>query len=299
MTRFTDDELINEIKKRFDENKKAVYDLRMLTRKLEDMNKKLMDSESLKSNFISNIKNELNNPLTSVLILSKGLLNKDFDLEQAKEISKTIYAELFNLNFQLTNIFVAAEIEAGECVLSISNVDVDNLITNTIESFRHLTDEKNLLVDYMFINKNEDSPYFKTDAAKLQIIISNLIANAIEFSDKGSSFELKVWKHESFLNLIISDRGPGIDEEHQGIIFERFRQLDTGITKKYKGHGLGLSICKALIELLQGTITVTSKIGMGTIFTLFIPEAKLDSSVGIFSEDGNEFFFEEGEEERF
>lgn len=299
MTRLTDEELLNEIKRRLEENKKAVYDLRMLTRKLEDMNKKLMDSESLKSNFISNIKNELNNPLTTVLILSKGLVDKEFDLDQAKEIAKTLYAELFNLNFQLTNIFAAAEIEAGECVLSISNVDVDNLINNTLDSFKHRIEEKNLSVDYMFINKNESSPYFKTDASKLQLVISNLVANAVEFSDTGSSFELKVWKHDSFLNLIISDRGPGIDEENQSVIFERFRQLETGYTKRYKGHGIGLSICKALVELLQGTITVTSKIGMGTIFTLFIPEAKLDSSVTVFAEDGNEFFFEEGEEEKF
>lgn len=299
MTRFTDEELINEIKKRFDDNKKAVYDLRMLTRKLEDVNKKLMDSESLKSNFISNIKNELNNPLTTVLILSKGLIDKEFDLDQAREIAKTLYSELFNLNFQLTNIFAAAEVEAGESVLSVSNVDVDSLINNTLDFFHHLIEEKNLSVDYMFINKHEQSSFFKTDASKLQLIISNLIANAIEFSEAGSSFEVKVWKHESFLNLIISDRGPGIDDENQSVIFERFKQLDTGVTKRYKGHGLGLSICKTFVELMQGTINVTSKIGMGTIFTLFIPEAKLDSSVNVFSDDGNEFFFEEGEEEKF
>ncbi len=298
MTRLSDDELIQEIKRRFDNNNKALHDLRMLTRKLEDMNKKLMDSETLKSNFISNIKNELNNPLTSVLILSKNLSLGAFDPEEAKEMSRSIFHELFDLDFQLRNIFAAAEIEAGDTQMSIANVDIDNLISNTIDSFNHLIEKKGLVADYSFINKNEEIPYFKTDPAKLQLVLSNLIANAIEFSNPGSSFEVKAWKHTTYLNMIVSDNGPGIDEEVQGFIFERFRQLETGSRKRYKGHGLGLSIAKSLIDLMEGTITVTSKVGMGTIFTIFIPEAKTDGGVGMFSEDGNEFFFEE-EEEKF
>lgn len=296
MTRLTDDELIQEIKRRFDNNNRALHDLRMLTRKLEDMNKKLMDSEVLKSNFISNIKNELNNPLTSVLILSKNLASGEYTMEEAREIARSIYYELFNLDFQLRNIFAAAEIEAGEIQMSIANVDVDNLITSTLDSFKHLIEEKKLQVEYTFINKQEEIPYFKIDPSKLQLIMSNLIANAIEFSEEGGFFEIRAWKHTSYLNMIISDRGPGIDEEFHGLIFERFRQLDTGAKKRHKGHGLGLSIVKSLIELMEGTITVTSKVGMGTIFTLFIPEAKTEGAVGMFSEDGNEFFFEEGEE---
>ncbi|MCX8069021.1 MAG: HAMP domain-containing histidine kinase [Thermodesulfovibrionales bacterium] len=297
MKNFTDDELIAEIKKRFDDNKKALHDLRMLSRKLEDMNRKLMESESMKSNFISNIKNELNNPLTNALLLSKTLTDGDISSDQIKEISSSIFSELFNLDFQLTNIFAAAEIEAGTSPMSISNVDIDELIRDVIDNFSHLIKQKDLKYDYSFINKNEDSPYFKIDSSKLQLIIKNLVANAIEFSDHGGSFDIKAWKHTSYLNLIISDNGPGIDEDLQEAIFERFRQLDMGANKRHKGHGLGLSICKTLIDMMEGTITVTSKVGMGTIFTLFIPESKIDIETGIFSESGNEFFFDE--EEKF
>ncbi len=298
MNRLSDDELIQEIKRRFDNNQKALYDLRMMTRKLEDINKRLMDSETLKSNFISNIKNELKNPITNILLLSKGLITGDFDCNEAKAVAKSIYAELFNLDFQLRNIFTAAEIEAGDIQLSIANVDVDHLIRSTIDFFNHLIEEKSLEVDYCFINKHEEIPYFKADPSKLQIVLSNLIANAIEFSPQGGSFEIKAWKHSTYLNIIVADKGPGIDEDLQSMIFERFRQLETGSSKRHRGHGLGLSICKSLIDLMNGTITVTSKVGMGTIFTLFLPEGKTEGVVNIFSEDGNEFFFEE-EVERF
>ncbi|HIJ59839.1 MAG TPA: HAMP domain-containing histidine kinase [Nitrospirae bacterium] len=297
MKNFTDDELIAEIKKRFDDNKKALHDLRMLSRKLEDMNKKLMESESMKTNFISNIKNELNNPLTNALLLSKSLSDGEISEEQIKEISSSIFSELFNLDFQLTNIFAAAEIEAGTSPMSISNVNVDELITDVLDNFRHLIKQKNLTYDYSFVNKNEENPYFKIDSTKLQLILKNLVANAIEFNEGGGNFDIKARKHTTYLNLIISDNGPGIDLDHQELIFERFRQLDTGANKKHKGHGLGLSICKTLIDMMEGTITVTSKVGMGTIFTIFIPESKIDINVGIFSDSGNEFFFDE--EEKF
>lgn len=297
MKNFTDDEIIAEIKKRFDDNKKALHDLRMLSRKLEDMNRKLMESESMKSNFISNIKNELNNPLTNALLLSKSLADGDISVEQTREISSSIYSELFNLDFQLTNIFAAAEIEAGTSPMSVANVDIDELIRDVLDNFSHLINQKNLKYDYHFINKNEDTPYFKVDSSKLQLIIKNIVANAIEFSYEGGSFDIKAWKHSTYLNLIISDNGPGIDEDFQEAIFERFRQLDTGANKQHKGHGLGLSICKTLVDMMEGTITVTSRVGMGTIFTIFIPESKIDIDTGIFSDSGNEFFFEE--EEKF
>jgi len=298
MNRLSDDELIQEIKRRLDNNQKALYDLRMLTRKLEDMNKRLMDSETLKSNFISNIKNELKNPLTNILLLSKGLITGDFDCDEARGVAKSIFAELFNLDFQIRNIFTAAEIEAGDIQMGVANVDIDHLIKSTIDSFNHLIEERSLRVDYCFINKHEETPFFKTDPSKLQIVLSNLIANAIEFSPQGGSFEIKALKHNSYLNIIVADKGPGIDDEMQSVIFERFRQIETGPSKRHRGHGLGLSICKSLIDLMDGTITVTSKVGMGTIFTIFLPEVKAEEVVNVFSEDGNEFFFED-KEERF
>lgn len=300
MSILTDNELIEELRKRFELNRKALYDLRVMTGKLEDMNKKLVESEAMKSHFISNIKNEINNPLTSVLLLSKELAYEDApDPAQVACITQTIYREIFSLDFQLRNIFAAAEIEAGEAVPSISNVDVDMLIQSSLDSLKHKSEEKSLVVKYTFIDKNEGVELFKTDSEKLQLIILNLLGNAIEYTPAGSLIELKVWRHDGHLNLLVADSGTGLNEEEQKVIFDRFRQLDSGVSKNYSGHGLGLSVVKAMVEMLNGTISVTSRKGYGCIFTVFIPQAKSDSVVDVFSDDGNEFFFEEEEGEKF
>jgi len=300
MSKLTDIELIEEMKRRVEEKDKALYDLRMITRKLEDVNRKLQESEALKSNFLSNIRNEINNPLTSILVLADDIASvKDTNREECASMAGIIYTEAFNLDFQLRNIFVAAEIEAGEAFPAISNVDVHKLILGVIDAYRHVAHQKQVTIDFDWAS---DSPppnpplhYFKTDPGKLQIIVSNLLSNAVKYSPEGSKVRFKAWRHEGHLNILQEDSGIGIDEADQQAIFERFRQIETGTTKSYSGHGLGLSVIKALVELLNGTISVVSIKGKGSIFAVLIPESKAEAEVDVFSDEGNEFTFE-GEE---
>lgn len=298
MARLTENELIEELKKRFDENHKALYDLRAMTRKLEDVNRKLEESEALKTNFLSNIRNEIINPLTSILALSHELAGQtDPACRECSRMSNSIFFEAFNLDFQLRNIFTAAEIEAGEAVPGISNVDIEMLIRNVIDSFMHLINSRQLVVSFDCAVVSEHERFFRTDSEKLKTIALNLLSNAIKFSPGGGSILVKAWRHDGQLNLLVEDSGIGIDESDQQAIFERFRQLDSGVSKNYSGHGLGLSITKALVELLSGTISVASIKGKGSIFTVFIPESHSDMPVDVFSTDGDEFIFED--EEKF
>ncbi len=297
MHRLTDDELIEELKRRCEENMKTLYDLRVMTGKLEDVNKKLQESEALKSNFLSNIRNEINNPLMSIMGLSEELASEALlDSETGSSLAKVIYSEAFNLDFQLMNIFAAAELEAGETALSISKVDIDKLISSAIERFKRRADEKKMKISYGSLGESGDNPYFRTDPEKLQLVMSNILSNAIEFSHEEGRVELRAWNDEGHLNISVKDCGIGIVEAEQEVIFDRFKQLDTGVAKNHMGHGLGLSITKAVIELLSGTISAEGVKDEGSIFTLSIPEAETETEVDVFSSDGNEFIFEGVEE---
>lgn len=289
----TDNELLEELKKRFEINKKALYDLKALTSKLEDVNKKLIESEMLKSHFISNIKNEINNPLTSVLLLAKELAeNPTLDSSQITDISKTIYKEIFNLDFQLRNIFAAAELEAGEAVVSPAKVDVQQLFIKTIETFKHKFDEKNLSYAHHFINM-EGGFILNTDPEKLQLVLSNLLYFAINHSPSQSVIEVKAWVHDGNLNFCVNDSGEGYTEEEQKFIFQRFSKLYASSPQGFIGHGLGLSVAKSMVELLGGIISLASKKGYGSIFTVFLPQISVINEPDAFAEDGNEFFFED------
>ncbi|MBI5409488.1 MAG: HAMP domain-containing histidine kinase [Nitrospirae bacterium] len=297
MHKLTDSELIDELKKRFDENEKALNALGVVNRKLEDVNKKLQESEALKSNFLSNIRNEINNPLTSILCTSKMLsAGEALDGETIASLADGIYTEAFNLDLQLKNIFAAAELEAGETFPNISKVDIDMLITGTVELFVHKAAAKKINVSFDSLYEAGSRSYFITDPEKLQLIIINLLSNAIEYSRERGEVELNVSVQEKNLIISVKDYGPGIDKSNQGIIFDRFKQLDTGASKSHLGHGLGLSVTKALVEMLNGTISVESEKGRGATFAFSIPEADIEDQADVFSGSGNEFIFEEIEE---
>lgn len=297
MSRLSDQDLIEELQKRFEENNKTIQELKELTQELKLVNKKLEESEALKSHFISNITNEIINPFTSILGLSRSILAvKKEDWKRVISMVALIHSEAFNLDFQLRNIFVAAKIEAGEIYPEIINVDLENLVRSVIEAFKIEAKKKNLDLVYQFEIKTDKNQnfYFKTDPEKLKIALANLLSNSIKYSNEDNQVIVRVWKSEDEnVNFSVQDFGQGISEANQKIIFDRFKRLDSGINSLNRGHGLGLSINKAVIDLLQGTINVKSELNKGAIFTLSIPEAK--TNIAGFSADGNEFIFDEEE----
>lgn len=293
MDRYRDDEIINELMRRLKAKDKACHDLTAMTKKLAALNERLLESEKVKSHFLSNIRNEINNPLTSVLTMCELILSSDgpmeLDAETCRSLVGTIRKEAFSLNFQLRNIFAAAELEAGEGVLSISALDLATLMKSTVEAFRHRAAEKKINISTNLTDEVRNH-FFRTDPEKLQCVLSNLLANAIEFSHEERPVTVKAWKDGGELKVSVTDYGIGIEERDQGAIFERFRQLETGSTKHHGGHGLGLSIIKSSLELLGGTISVVSRKGAGAVFTVTVPEMAGEEA-SVFSVDGNEFFF--------
>lgn len=290
----TDDELIAELKKRFDHTKQTLYDLKILTKKLEEVNKKLESSEKVKSNFVSHMKNEINNPLTSILGLAQQLVaHAGMDPASVAAVATSIHDEAFSLDFQLRNIFAAAEMESGETSPQVSIVDVDNLVQDAIGSFQHLITAKKLTLNFKRIGSPKEPLRFKTDAEKLSLVVNNLLSNAVEFNNPEGNITIKAGVVDGQLNLSVADTGVGLESSQVNQIFDRFKQLESGTTKSHKGHGLGLSITKAVIDLMEGTISVSTTLDKGCTFTIAIPEIETDVEADAFSVDGNEFFFDD------
>jgi signal transduction histidine kinase len=297
-TKLTNDELIEELKYRFQQNKNAYEELGLLTKQLKEVNNKLRESEALKTHFISNITNEIINPFASILGLSKNILNiKEGNWERVKTMAKLIHSEAFYLDFQLKNIFAAAELEAGETFPQIAFADINHIIETVIENFVHEIEKKKLNINYTNnLNLNifpDNNSCFPADNEKLQLILSNLISNAIRYSDFENTLEIKAWNNDEFMNISVKDYGIGISEENQKIIFDRFKRVDPGINSINRGHGLGLSVTKAFIELFDGIIEIDSKIQEGTkfIISLYIPDSQIE--VDGFATNGNEIFFDD------
>lgn len=255
-----------------------------LVEELAATNERLLNAERVKSNFMSNIRNEINNPITSVLELSKKISEGKMDEKQIRKYADLIYLEAFSLDFQMRNIIAAAEIESGDINLSVARVNVYSLIFNTLQSFQHLIVQKDLKLSV----NNSVTSTFCTDPEKLQLVLRNLIANAIEFNKQSASIEISSRLEAGNLAISVSDDGDGIDDEKKRVIYDRFHQLEEGVNKPHRGQGLGLSLVKSLLELLNGTLELKSTKEKGSVFTVRIIESEGEIAQ---SSSGNDFLF--------
>jgi signal transduction histidine kinase len=298
MNKLTDQELIDELRIRMMENKRALEELKSLNEKLKSVNKKLEESEALKSHFISNITNEIVNPFASILGLSKSILsvNKE-NWKKVFTMVALIHTEAFSLDFQLKNVFAAAKVEAGEVYPEIGKVDIQNLVRSVTDSFRIEAQKKKVTFELNFdIPSGEDNIYyFKTDPEKLKLILSNLICNAVKFSCDEGVITIRIWSENKGLFISVLNQGVEISDDYRQLIFDRFKRVDSSITSINRGHGLGLSIIKSLLDLLGGDIIFESDEKKGTTFTINIPEAAEDEDSFTSSLNGNEMFFEDNE----
>jgi signal transduction histidine kinase len=282
----SDEELLLELDKRFKDCKNMLNKQQALSDELVLANKKLMESEALKTHFISSITNEIINPFASILGLSRNiLLIKKENWDKARNMARLIHSEAFCLDFQFRNIFAAANIEAGEILLETDKINLIELIDSVVDSFRPEAEKKSILVK---VENNLSNELFTTDFEKFKLIISNLISNAVKYNIEKGTVIIKLESLDNELILSVTDTGIGISSLHNEIIFDRFKRLDDEINSINRGHGLGLSIVKSLLELLDGTINVRSDPGKGSEFVLTIPESICRNSLYGIS-DGTDF----------
>jgi len=169
----------------------------------------------------------------------------------------------------VTDILSISAIEAGQETVKIEKVNVHSLLNEQLNVFQPRTNEKKLSLSIKKFS-NEVPKEIYTDGAKLTQVFSNLISNALKFTHQGG-IELGCNKTDDKLKFFVKDTGIGINQDNLVSIFDRFVQADETISINYGGTGLGLPICKGLVELLGGRIWVESEKGKGATFIFTVP----------------------------
>ncbi len=235
--------------------------------------RELEQASQYKSDFLANMSHELRTPLNSLLILSKLLAdnpNGALSDEQVK-YARTIQSSGNDLLTLINDILDLSKIEAGHIQIQPEPMPLQRLANDIRQLFKPVADERKLGFE---IEIAADCPYeIETDRQRLEQVLKNLLANAFKFTERGSVRLAIAPAGADRLAFAVTDTGIGISAEQQESIFEAFRQADGTISRRYGGTGLGLSISRELARLLGGAITLQSREGEGSTFTITVPVA--------------------------
>jgi two-component system sensor histidine kinase BarA len=244
---------------------------------LSDRNIELFKANQLKSEFLANMSHEFKTPLNSILGFAQLLKEKHGDNpEKSKRYAENIIASGRSLLNMITDLLDLAKAEAGKMELKIERTSIQDLCQGLVAFFSPMTEESMIKVK---LTVAEDIPIVQTDTGKVQQILYNILSNAIKFTPENGKVEINAKMLDDVtVRISVTDSGPGIAEENQAHIFEKFRQLDGSITRNTSGTGLGLAISKELSDLLAGTLSVESKLEKGATFHLDIPVNLPESS---------------------
>jgi len=230
---------------------------------------KIEESEKLKTAFLQNVSHEIRTPLNSIIGLTHVINNEELDDSEKREITDLIEKSGKRLIEIVNNILDISKIETGQYQVSHLFFSINDLIKDQHHFFLKDAGQKKIELVYdLGLPDGKDTIY--TDKYVINQALTNLISNAIKFSDKGKV--LFGYKRScSKLEFYVEDMGIGIPEQYQSIIFDRFAQADSGLSRNHEGAGLGLSITKGIIELLGGRIWFESEVGKGTVFHFDVP----------------------------
>lgn len=273
------------------ELQRSLEETKLMNLRFIEINERLRKSEELRGQFLSNMRSEVNNPLNAILAFGVELERGEVPPERGRVVGGLIATEASALDFEFRNVCCAAELEAGEAIPSVHSVDVASVLRDALDSLRFQAREKSTRMIL-----EADGLVFRTDADKLRLIAANLVSNGIKFSPEGGTVQVRARVQEGQLWLEVEDHGPGIRPEDQDLIFERFRQLESGTLRSHRGQGLGLSVVKALVDLLNGAISICSELDKGSTFICTLPEGSPLGNTVASALDGNLFFFGDAEE---
>jgi signal transduction histidine kinase len=230
----------------------------------------LLEATKLKSQFLATTSHELRTPLNVILGLSQVLLRQRIATLSEKQLDM-VQRILNNGNHLLEiidDMLDFATVEAGCFSLQIEKFNLTNLVLTTVTEYRSLAEEK--LLNLQIENNLADS-LVVNDSTRIKQVLVKLLLNAIKFTETGNITVRLGETSNDRIAIAVQDSGIGIAESDLEKIFEEFCQVDQTSTRKYGGAGLGLAITKSLVEILQGTITVVSKLGEGSTFCIEFP----------------------------
>lgn len=255
-----------------------IADLASANSQLKIANQRAEEATRLKSEFLSTMSHELRTPLNAIIgysgIISSGM-SGTVD-EKSMRMIKRIQDSGQHLLMLINNILDISKIEAGRLTIVRDKTYVRDVTDGLQEQLQVLADKKQIAFD---ISVDDSVPdYLMIDSERVTQIMINLLSNAIKFTEEGSvKLDMK-WQHGN-LNMKASDTGIGIPAHSLEYIFDEFRQVDGSSKRNVGGTGLGLSIVRKFAEAMDGTVTVESTLGEGTVFTVVIPAETVEEKV--------------------
>lgn len=262
--------------KLFDENGKWIGNIgiiRDITERksfidqLKTAKERAEESDRLKSAFLQNMSHEVRTPLNAIVGFAQVIATADNPADKQQKFADIITQSSNKLLEIITDVIEISRVHAQQITSKITNFDFSLLLAELQNKFSKTADEKKLLFS---INSNFEQLKINSDYEKIKKVIFHLVDNAIKFTFEGS-ITIQCKFHQNKLDILIADTGIGISPQMQALIFEPFRQIETGIRRNFGGNGLGLAIAKAYIELLNGTINLQSELNKGTTFQVTIP----------------------------
>jgi signal transduction histidine kinase len=239
-----------------------------------EKNRSLENEMIMKDEFLSMISHELRTPLTvinaAISIMELNASKKNY--EKAFEYTINIKRNTFRQIRLVNNLLDLTRANAEKLKLNLTNQDIIFLTQSIIDSISEYLKLKNIT---LYFNSFASEHVICVDEEKYERILLNLLSNAIKFTPSGNSIILNIFLQDDFINIEVMDEGIGIPDNKKAIIFDRFGQVDSSSSRQAEGTGIGLCLVKKMAEALGGSISVESKVGKGSTFTVRIPNIKV------------------------
>ena len=241
-------------------------------KRLEKSHRKLQELDETKTNFFANVSHELRTPLTLILgpieqLASYGPVQENSKLKILVDSMEENGLRLLRLINELLDLI---RLDGGQQNIKTELCRIDELVTSIHRSLLPTAVEKRLALEVDL----EDCPSgtYKIDRMKFEKVLINLATNALKFTNTGGSVRLVAQDiGDGNVEFVVSDTGSGMSDEEKENSFRKFWQADTSSKRKHRGAGIGLSLVKGIVDLLEGTITVESELGKGTVFRVKLP----------------------------
>jgi len=246
-------------------------DLKIIEAKHKELEQAMADAQAAQKaryQILANMNHEIKTPLQGILGFTDILMISETN-EEYREYLNHIKNAAEGLHKVLTNVLELTDLAGGSWELESSNINLKDFVASIMEMIQTQAEWKSIMVDYD-LDRNIP-PIINTDPGRLKQVLMNILVNAVRYTEVGTvslSIELKP---DNQLMFVVQDTGTGIPEEHQKQIFEPFMLGEDFLTKKHAGAGVGLSICKSIIEKMDGSIWFESQPNEGTAFYVSIP----------------------------
>lgn len=267
---------IEEVLNILDETRQVIAysrELEKATAELQEANRRLKDLDRLKDEFISTVTHELRTPLTSVRSLAEILhTNPEIGADQHKSFTGIIIKESERLTRLINQVLDYEKIESAQMDWVIIATDIKEVIQDAVASTRQLVEDKNIAIEFELI---DNPPLISGDRDRLVQVVVNLISNAVKFceADRGKII-IRLTAADKQVQVDVQDNGIGIRIQDQNKIFEKFQQVKDPARGRPYGTGIGLTICKRIIDFHHGNIWVNSKPGSGSTFSFSLPTSR-------------------------